>query len=211
MVISRRGFLHALGIGGIALTLPKPLEILKGVDHPPVHAGRLLFPPLADDITAFEMFNLSICPKQRISIAAFNEFFEKWLLKVSLLKQGVEHDLMHTPAPLVTHAPGNYPNTSVSSPNSILFTPDMRMDCWLRPDGRLKYPMPEVDMILNGRILRKGQSKPMSYMMFGKFKTIRVDLEKAKKLGLVPASEQEDTFESERPEELASSGNLFAL
>lgn len=210
MSISRRGFLSALGLGGIALTLPKPLQLLQAVERPPIHVGRLLFPPLADGVTAFEMHNLSISPKQGISIAQFKDFFEKWSLKVSFHRNGEVHDMCHVPTPHVTYARGSGVPVPTILSDRILFTPDMRMDCWLRPDGDLKFPMPEVDMFLQGRVYRECcDKKPMPYWMYGKFQTVRVDLEQAKKLGLVPASEPEEDFGSERQEELAPLGNLL--
>ncbi len=122
---------------------------------------------------------------------------------LAVLGLAVSLDLVLGEIPARFH-PTVWMGKTVALADRILFTPDMRMDCWLRPgDLNLKYPMPEVDMVLNGRIHRKGIERPMSYMMFGKFKTVRIDLEKAKQLGLVPASEPEDDFESERSEEAA--------
>ena len=199
--MDRREFLKVLGLGGVALTLPKPLSILAGIERPPLHVGRLLFPPLADDVTAFEMESLSISPSPSIQVARFRDFMDKWLLRVLRHEPAKSLDLLQVPAPYLLHSRETRERAPYTLGRAMRFLPGERLDCWLKPSEAPRYPLPEVSMILQGRLWRNGADKPMPYYVWGKFKTVRMDRDEAARLGICPAGEPVDDFAMDRREE----------
>lgn len=203
--MDRRAFLKVLGLGGVALTLPKPLSILAPIERPPFHVGRLVFPPLADDVAEFQMEGLSISPVRGLPVARVRDFLDKWLLRVVLHEPQGAKDLLRVPTPFVLHSRETRQRAPYVLGRLMRFLPEQRLDCWLKPGEATRYPLPEVDMVLQGRLWRKGVAadKPMVYCMYGKFKTVRMDRDEAARMGICPAGEPVDDFAADRDEELA--------
>lgn len=202
--MDRRAFLKILGLGGVALTLPKPLSLLAPLERPPLHVGRILFPPLGDDVSEFVMDGLSISPAPGIDSFRFHDFVDKWMLRVILHEPERSLNVLQCPTPYVLHLRETRQRApSVMAGGAIVCGMDQRFDFWLKPGEEPRYPLPEVDLVLQGRLRRKDTKEWMNYSICGKFKTVRLDRAQALKLGVVPAGEPEDDFAADREEEMA--------
>jgi len=196
--------LKVLGLGGVALTLPKPLSILGRVERPPLHFGRLVFPELTTDAVRFEMAALRIAPAPGLPAERVAEFFEKWILRVVAHDRGKSTDMLRVPTAFVGASPiRGRGRVSYSMARLMAFKPGQRLDCWLKPGETPRYPLPEVSMVLQGSLWRKGYTEPMMYDIYGKFQTVRMDRDEAVRMGICPAGEPVDDFAVDHEEEMA--------
>lgn len=201
--MDRREFLKVLGLGGVALTLPKPLSILAEVERPPLHVGRLVFPNLAEDVTRFEMAGLSLEPERGLPTKRRSEFLHKWALRVVLRRPGEDIDMLRCPSWSVGPDFPAKPEGRYTLGHLWRFNPGERLECWLKPGEMPRYGLPRVRMALHGQLWRKGHECPLMYARIGEFETLRMDRDEAARLGICPAGEPEDDFSTDRQEEFA--------
>lgn len=201
--MDRRGFLATIGLGGVALTLPKPLAILADIARPPLHVGRLVIPALGPD-EQFLLYQVSIGPKRGLPMSQVSEFFDKWVFRMVLRMPGDKGlDLIEAPAGIMGELP--WLGSLYAMPFPHLLPPGAGLECWIKPGETPRHPMPEVDLRLVGTLKAKGR-EPLHYIRFGTFQTLRLDRDEAARLGIVPADEPTDDFGSDQEIEMAKGG-----
>jgi len=199
----RRDFLKMIGLGGIALTIPKPLALLAGVERTPFHVGRLVFPSVGED-EEFVLGGISIAPRHGQPMKQIAEFFDKWALRIILRNSKKEPaDLLRAPVGVVSAAHCvPYLQAIYPAPHQWSLRHGGQFECWLKPGEAPRYPLPEVDMLLHGLLVRKGFEQKLSYIRAGTFQRTRVDHGEARRLGIIPSNEPADDFAVDSAEEV---------
>lgn len=89
--MDRREFLKILGLGGVALTLPKPLGIVAAkmadLQAPPLHVGYCEIGPLSDDERTFVWDRLAVGLDHDTPIPRYLDFSERWNFTMFLRKK----------------------------------------------------------------------------------------------------------------------------
>lgn len=183
--MERREFLKMLGLGGIALSLPKPAGIvaarLAEITAPPLHVGRCQIGPLADDKRTFLMHKLSVGVQHGIQVAAYEDYCEKWdvtvFAKNMLGDRVVRNTIMRVRA---YHMPDHVhrmrevflPNESeggevyksvmvpdyLSCPKTYRFLPGESLEFWFTPCSHAdlpRFPLPKLSVSLGGYMVYK--------------------------------------------------------
>lgn len=214
--MDRRDFLKTLGLGGIALSLPKPLEVMAAkmadLEGPPIHTGLARFRNLSG-VMVYD-FSLS-CVDQSFSFPhRYMDFINTWEVHLAAhentrdyvpILQGVqvsrlvqkEHD-----DPRCTKVLGSRTSLFRKSlpAKSLMGT---MLDVWIVPHGTAKYPLPSLTVNLHSEMVkdRDSSGKPMRpYVMLGEpltlsaqVRSVRLERSRAIELGLVSPS---DPFEA---------------
>jgi hypothetical protein len=169
--MDRRDFLKSLGLGGIALTLPKPLEVMAAkmadLEGPPIHTGLARFRDLAG-VMVYDFSLSRIDPDPAFSNPdRYLDFVNAWEVHLAAhensrdyvpILQGVpvnslvrkEHD-----DPRCTKVLRSF-NTNLlrkSLPSKSLM--GTMLDVWVVPHGAAKYPLPSITVILHGEMVNR--------------------------------------------------------
>ena len=218
--MDRRDFLKAIGLGGVALTLPKPLEILaaKATDlvAPPMHVGRAEMTLEKGDYLGFVIYGMALDTPRDLRRDAWEDFMAHWVLRVAYRDlAGNLKDILRTPCRALPMRPGPdpalgwcgnllsamAPKRPFYLPSPMILRPGDTFEWWLVPYGA-KRPLPRVDLVLTGTIDRpRGFLSPEVSTAYYSlpFDTVRVDRTEAIRMGLVGQEEPEEDFS--RPEE----------
>src|SRR6185295_3550980 len=151
--MDRRSFLKTLGLGGIALTLPKPLDLmaakLANVDGPPVHAGLCRF----RDVQGFPFEGIGIVvdrwrDSHLFTTEQLSELTMKWTVHaavrvtkdayIQLFRLPLRNCLFGTRWRVDTMAR----NFTIMSAESV--------DVWIAPEGIIRFPLPALTVCMYG-------------------------------------------------------------
>jgi hypothetical protein len=215
--MDRREFLKMLGLGGVALTLPKPLGIVAAraaeLEAPPLHVGRTELAVDAGPGLGFAMYGLAFDLERGLSRERCDDFFRHWALRLAVRHvSGDVTDMLHAPAKRVPTGEASDPQLgwcgrllSVMSPQRpyylmqpFVVRPGETLEFWLRPFGA-RFPMPEVTVALTGFRDEPNVSRMGSQYYALSFRAVRVERAAAIRMGLVGPEEPEEDFA--RPEE----------
>lgn len=199
--VTRRGFMELLGLGGVALTLPKPLSILAPVERPPLHVGRLVFTAPPGEPRRFLMGGFTLAPKCQVVGARMREFYDKWFVRLALRRERQMIDMLRCPSYLAGGALTGQRRFPYTMGCLVAVAGDQPLECWLKPGEPTRYPLPEVQMILHGQMEYLEDKRAIPYHWCGSFETVRMDRDEAARRGICPAGEPADDFSADRAEE----------
>lgn len=145
--MDRRDFLKTLGLGGLALTLPKPLSVfaakVSDLEGPPVHVGLCRFRNLAPTFS-LHGFRLMLGGDPGLQPVREN-LVKDWTVHLINRKDQRSY------APLLMAPVAAYLG-GVSSflDYSINFMPDDILEVWIVPRGNPRFCLPEMKAELYG-------------------------------------------------------------
>ena len=201
--VSRRGFLQLVGLGGVALTVPKPLKIvaakLEELSQPIFHCGyaRLTVP----SCERFLVYNIIMKTATGITRERYENFYENWVLSM-LLKQDEDKYINFLKIPARMVPSGNDPREyMLATATPWMFSTGDQLDFWLTPGGKPRFPLPEVYLAVRGQVIRPssehwGGKAGSPYWLCaepdGRFEGVRLNRVQAEKLGLWTPEEKDD-------------------
>lgn len=211
--MERREFLKILGLGGVALTMPKPLEIVAAkmadISGPPLHAGFCEIGPLNDENRGqFVLQGISIGTADYVDLERRNDFYDHWAMTTRFVTAG-DRRRVWLAAPVrvfpsnrdnFVYVDGRNPDgiaTYLRPPMAYMFDIGERAEFWLTPTDRHdlpRFPLPKVTVILHGWHFdrtAKAQPKVYSNSYWSEFKVVRLERARAIEMGLVDPSEPE--------------------
>lgn len=192
--MDRRDFLKTLGLGGIALTVPKPLDLMASklakIDGPPVHAGLCRF----RDVQGFPFEGIGVVMDHwqvpgLFTQEQFAELKGKWTihagvrvtkdLYIPLSRQPLKNSLFGMRARVESPSKG----FTILSAESV--------DVWIVPEGIIRFPLPALTVCMYG------SSDPGPYWGCPKgipfrslpLRTVRLERSRAIELGLASPAE----------------------
>lgn len=200
--MDRRDFLKSLGLGGIALTLPKPLEVVAArmadLQAPPVHAGLARFRDLAG-IMVFD-FSVSCVDPGVLDPARYMELINTWGVHMAAHENGQNYipvlrdSLKRLIVKKSEDGPAFDPRIFKSHMPSKLLVPTM-LDVWVVPYEKPKHALPPLTVTLHGE--KVGRKPPPGWGVVVNYsvqvRTVRLERTRAIELGLVSPS---DPFEA---------------
>jgi hypothetical protein len=212
--MERREFLKTLGLGSIALTLPKPLGIvaarMEDLTAPPLHAGLARFRGLAGVMV--NDFSISCAHARWSDTPRYMDFINTWEVHLAAHENG-ESYIPILKAPVKTLlavkkyevGPAFDPKSIQSRLPSRYLAPTM-CDVWLVPCEKPKYALPPITVTLHGQVATDGEPisriSPLNLFRVGhilprdlsvQVRTVRLERARAIELGLVSPS---DPFEA---------------
>ncbi len=202
--MDRRDFLKSLGLGGLALTLPKPLEVVAArmadLKGPPVHMGLARFRDLAG-VMVYD-FSMSCVDPALLVPSRYMDLLNTWGVHMAAHENG-ENYIPVLKAPLrrlvdrYEDAPVIDPRFLQSKMPSRLLVPTM-LDVWIVPYEKPKHALPRLTVTLHGEMMQKTENESW-IQTFGRrdisvqVRTVRLERTRAIELGLVSPS---DPFEA---------------
>lgn len=147
--MDRRGFLKTLGLGGVALTLPKPLEIFAAkasdLTDPPLHVGLCRFRDVKFSVNSIGLFT----GKEVITnYDRWMDFAEHWKIHVLIRRDDRSYfPLLEDWA--VHHHNGLEPRVLLRGASYNILENDA-LDVWLVPAGKPKFPLSSVAITIYG-------------------------------------------------------------
>ncbi len=206
--MNRRDFLKSMGLGGIALSLPKPLEIIAArmadIEGPPIHAGLARFRDLAG-VMVYD-FSMSCVDPALLVPSRYMNLLDTWGVHMAAHENG-ENYIPVLKAPLrrlvdrYEDAPVIDPRFFKSKMPSRLLVPTM-LDVWIVPYEKPKHALPPLTVTLHGEKTKQIEdpagegwyASPLSQKdLSAQIRTVRLERTRAIELGLVSPS---DPFEA---------------
>lgn len=197
--MDRRSFLKTLGLGGIALTVPKPLDLmaakLANIDAPPIHAGLCRF----RDVQGFPFEGIGVVIDRWQDPALFtpeqlSELVHKWTihaavrvtkgLYIQLSRQPLRNSIFGTRWRMDSPSKG----FTIMSAESV--------DVWIVPEGIIRFPLPALTVCMYG----PADPGPFWHCPKGRpfaslpLRTVRLERARAIELGLVSPAEPFETL-----------------
>lgn len=217
MDLTRRRFLQAVGLGGVALTIPKPLNVVAAkmadFERPPLHVGTIEIGPL--DGFTFYRFSLNIDRLTPLKDAV--SFTENWIFAMIFRAQKGKLNWMNFVNIPVAVALFTPPGNGLSGytdgedpiwlphfelPVVYRFSSGYILEAWLVPCplglGEEKHrpplrPMPETTLTIDGTMEREGET--FLHTVQSKFRNVRLERSRAVELGLVEPGEGQETWQ----------------
>ncbi len=185
--MDRRDFLKILGLGGVALTLPRPAGIvaakMEALAAPPLHVGRCLIGPLADDERTFLMDKIGVGVDHATTAERYADYREKWAVAVFrrfMVGDKVSRSTVlrvrssFMPDPTRSRRVVYEPNDDVeldgketkavevpeffSCHHAYRFSPGESLEFWYMPASRHdlpRFPLPKLTVSLGGYMIYK--------------------------------------------------------
>lgn len=188
--MDRRDFLKTLGLGGIALTLPKPLDLMANIAGPPIHAGLCRF----RDVQGFPFEGIGVVMDHwqvsgLFTQEQFAELKGKWTIHTGVR---VTKDL-YIPLsrqPLKNSLFGM--RTRIPSEDSEGFTimSAESVDVWIVPEGVIRFPLPALTVCMYGSpggFLPEFKGRPFRSLPL---RTVRLERSRAIELGLASPADR---------------------
>jgi len=174
--MDRRSFLKTLGLGAVALTIPKPLDIIAAkmadLERPPLHVGYAETMPAKEcgEGGFYLMRDIGVRVERGISASRYADYTENWFVSMFLRKQGdkgrgIKYLQTRTsliPNPELKHTVFDEEGKAhkvpsyLSSPMPVMFKPDDVLEFWFAPHSALSpteppnYLLPKLDVVLHG-------------------------------------------------------------
>lgn len=202
--MDRRDFLKSLGLGGLALTLPKPLKVvaarMSDIEAPPIQLGLARFRDLGGILVShFSLTFRSLPPLDRTK-----DFMENWSIHLAAHEEGRDYvEILRGPAAMfLQDGPSGDPKFRYHLPTRLL-TGTM-LDLHIVPEGMPRFTLPPIVATLHGEGARRGNG----FLSNGNFpivmtghmaeisvqvRSVRLERTRALELGLVSPS---DPFEA---------------
>ena len=214
--MERREFLKILGLGGVALTLPKQLDIvaarMEDIKGPPLHVGyaeiRESDARHAFAWAAFGMRTVSLLPMDR-----HIDYLERWCVRV-FMRRGEDRS---TRVPYLQMPAHMVPDPSMvarvlNEEGKPAVVPRLwhKVHPWFCYDGEVtevwvvpadrrnlpKYPLPKLHWVMQGYKWSGNPSFSSRHMiLYSDIKTVQVDRASAIELGIVGRDEPEGVLE----------------
>ena len=194
--MDRRDFLKTLGLAGVALTLPKPLDIIAAkmsdLQAPPLHVGYCEIGPLADDQRTFIWDRLMVGLWHTLPIERYTDWSQRWIFTMFIRrkKDDPESRIMfmkvqayHLPTPyderfVLLRDPGE-DRVPWTSPHQYqrhepyMWSQDEVAEFWFTPASSSdlpRFPLPKLNLGLHGVMIYKKepQSTGRDYMLGGR-------------------------------------------
>lgn len=228
MTMDRRDFLKLIGLGGVALTLPKPLEVVAArmadLERPPLHVGRVSLTSRPE--ATFAMYDFTLHLPRTISKHAYSDFMEHWMLRMSAREQdGKTVDYLRVACSFIPMGDAFDPElrgyggllagmTPRRQPYvmgvPLMISPDRVMEFWLMPDGLQRFPMPKAQLCFYGtQIPRVSDRRHLAadrLFINASFEEVRVERDEAIRLGIALADEGPDDLDVVAKKELVIVG-----
>lgn len=221
MDIDRRSFLKTLGLGAVALTVPKSLSVIAAkmadLERPPLHVGYAELSPAAHcgDKGYYLFYDLGINVERGITASRFADYNENWALSLFMRKRGergrgVQYLRTRTsyvpdPSHLLTQTDEDGKTFKVpdflQSSKAYVLKPDDVLEFWFVPHSAMaeteppNYPLPNLTVMLRG-VMYYGSEQPgrsTIHWHHSKVSKVLLDRVKAIELGLIsPATMEYD-------------------
>jgi hypothetical protein len=195
MDMDRRAFLKTLGLGAVALTVPKPLGIMtakmEDFERPPLHVGFAETRPAdgCGDRGYFMLYDIGVSVEKGIDASRLADYTENWCISLFLRKRAdpsrgikyVQVGAGHFPDPqrMVKYRdedgrPAERPDF-MTAPRAYVLTPDDVLEFWFSPHSALydteapNYPLPKLKVVLRGvRVYPSEQRTGKGYVLGGR-------------------------------------------
>lgn len=189
--MDRRDFLKTLGLGGIALSVPKPLDLmaakLTNVDGPPVHAGLCRF----RDVQGFPFEGIGVVidhwqVSRLFTPEQLGELMGKWMIHAGI-RVSKDLYLPLSRQPLKNSLFGT--RTRIENPSKFTIMSAESVDVWIVPEGVIRFPLPALTVCMYGPpggFLPEFKGRPFRSLPL---RTVRLERGRAIELGLVSPSE----------------------
>lgn len=223
--MDRREFLKSIGLGGVALTFPKPLSVVAArmadLAAPPLHVGRAEIGTLSDQERGnFVMTHVSIEPIGILKRERYDDLLDRWNLCARLMnaEDKSRNGILYFNARLAYfHIRPIFPGQATRIPQ--IFTETMawmwnmgdRMEFWIVPNDLRnlpRFPLPEMRIWLEGwhhkRVDQIGSFQYMGFHAWCRVQSARLDRARAIEMGLVGPEEPEDDLSEPAKEDIAS-------
>jgi hypothetical protein len=190
--MDRRDFLKTLGLGGIALTLPKPLDLMANIAGPPIHAGLCRF----RDVQGFPFEGIGVVMDHwqvsgLFTQEQFAELKGKWTIHAGVR---VTKDL-YVPLfrqPLRNSLFGMRSRVDSSSKGMTIMSAES-VDVWIVPEGIIRFPLPALTVCMYGPpagfqgYLVDAKIRPFRSLPL---RTVRLERSRAIELGLASPADR---------------------
>ena len=218
MDLTRRGFLQVIGLGGVALTVPKPFKVVAAkmadLERPPLHVGTAEIGP----VDGFTMHRLSLSADRLTEWEDYRAFGENWIFTMTFRSREGKLGktvFLNTPAANVMFMPfpkgflyhmgaGEFvQRRHLHMETGYRFDSGQVIEAWLVPvppglgeeESRPPLrPMPETTLILEGIMEREGDF--FNHRVQSNFSKVRLERTRAIELGLVEPEEEEETWQN---------------
>lgn len=176
MDMDRRSFLKSIGLGAVALTVPKPLSVVAAkmadLERPPLHVGYAEAIPAKQcgEGGFFLLYDIGVRVERGLSASQHADYGENWSISMFLRKVGdktrgikyLQMPTCHMPDP--THKWTTIGDdlkrherpAMLSSPTPYLFKPDDALEFWFSPHSARydteppNHPLPKLEVVLHG-------------------------------------------------------------
>lgn len=176
--MDRRSFLKTIGLGAVALTVPKPLSVIAAkmadLERPPLHVGYSESEPAhgCGPGGFFALHNIGVCTEPGISMARYEDYAAKWCISMFLRPGGVAPVgrgirwltipayAMPNPENKVraTDEDGKEYQTCdfFKSPKALMLMPGDVTEFWFaprnvsNPEALPLFPLPKLEVVLHG-------------------------------------------------------------
>jgi hypothetical protein len=212
--MERRDFLKILGLSGVALTMPKPLDIIAAkmsdLTSPPLHVGYCEIRPVYFPSNTFVEDACGITTERALSANRYVDYARNWSIRLFIRKGEDKNSRvlwMQGPARMVQdpaynlhlHSFGKDGHhieipTLVDSPFKRIWTSEDIAELWILPgnrDGLPKYVLPKLKWIMRGTMLYREEKISRSFWHVTDVQTVQVDRARAIEMGLALPSEPE--------------------
>lgn len=176
MSMDRRDFLKMLGLGGVALTMPRPLSVIaakmEDLERPPLHVGYVETMPAkpCGEGGFYLLYEMGVRVERGITVSRYTDYADKWTVSMFLRKQGdrtrgvqyfkTRASMMPNPENKRTAydeegKPHQVPHF-YTSPKAMMLKPDDVIEFWFAPgdsrdpEGMPRYPLPKLEVVLRG-------------------------------------------------------------
>ena len=203
--MDRRDFLKSLGLGGMALTLPKSLDVVAArmadLTAPPVHMGLARFRDLAG-IMVYD-FSVSCVDPAFLDPGRYVELINTWGVHMAAHEDGknyipiLRNSLKRLVVKKSDEGPVFDPRFWKSQMPAKLLVSTM-LDVWVVPYEKPKHALPPLTVTLHGEVMQKTENSSW-IQTFGmkdisvQVRTVRLERTRAIELGLISPS---DPFEA---------------
>lgn len=174
--MDRREFLKLIGLSGVALTLPKPLQVVAArmadLERLPLHVGYVETMPAkpCGNRGFYLLHEIGVRVERAITSQRHEDYYEKWSIAMFLRKEGDKtcgikqlqipaHAMPNPENKFMTFDEDGKPRFVAhfqTVPHAFMLQPDDLIEFWFvpgnarDPERMPKYPLPKLEVVLRG-------------------------------------------------------------